>query len=108
MKILLTIAAAVALAAAPALAQDHAAHHPTAAAAKPAGSGDITPEKMHEHCAAAMTPKAQATPKHEHSADPAHAEHTAKAPGDAEMKAMHEKCAAMMARHKAHSAPAAK
>ena len=109
MKIRLTIAAAVvALAAAPALAQDHAAHHPADAAAKPAASGDTAPAKTHEHCAAAMTGKTDAAAKHDHSADKAHAQHTAKPPGDGEMKAMHDKCDAMMARHQAHPGPAAK
>ena len=108
MKTLLTIlAAAAALVATPALAQDHAAHHQhPEGAAKPADVGSTPPAKMHEHCAAPIAGAAQGTPQHAHPAGKSHGEHTMKGSHDAEMKAMHDKCAA--ARHKAHAPPAAK
>ena len=97
-------AAAMAFAAVPALAQDHAAHHPEgAAASKPMDMSKMTPEQMHKHCAMVMGGKMQGPPKHDHAADKlGHAPATTP-PTDAEMKAMHDKCADMMA---ATAAPA--
>ena len=98
--------AALALAAAPALAQDHAAHHPDAAAAsKPMDMKTMTPEQMHKHCAIMMGGKMQGGPKHDHSADKLGQAPATNPPTEAEMKAMHDKCADMMAPTKP-SAPA--
>ena len=106
----LMIAAAAAVAfAAPALAQDHAAHHPEGAAtSKPTNMEKMTPEQMHKHCAMVMGGKMQGPPKHDHAADKlGHAPATTP-PTDAEMKAMHDKCADMMAAKTAPAAPAKK
>ena len=102
-------AAAMAFAAAPAHAQDHAAHHPEGAtASKPMDMSKTTPEEMHKHCAMVMGGKMQGPPKHDHSADKlGHAPATTP-PTDAEMKAMHHKCAKMMAEKPAPTAPAKK
>ena len=102
-------AAAMAFAAAPALAQDHAAHHPEgAAASKPMDMSKMTPEQMHKHCAMVMGGKMQGPPKHDHSADKlGHAPATTP-PTDVEMKAMHDKCADMMATRTAPATPARK
>lgn len=111
MKTCLTIAAAAAMAfaAAPALAQDHAAQHPEAAAAsKPMDMANMTPEQMHKHCAMMMGGKRPGTPEHDHSADkPGHAP-AATPPTDAETKAMRDKCADMMAATKTPAEPAKK
>lgn len=112
--LLINIAAAIALAAAPAFAQDHAAHHPQGAtpaaksAAEPMDMANMTPEQMHRHCAAMMGGEMQGAPKHDHSADKLGHAPARKAPTEAEMKAMHDKCAAMMAEHRPPATPEAK
>jgi len=100
-SLLLSLAAAVALLAAPAIAQDHAEHHPAAVAAAPV----MTDVEMHAHCKATMGSKMQGKAEHNHGADkgaPVAGKITP--PSDAEMKKMHEKCAAMMAQEKAPEA----
>jgi hypothetical protein len=106
---LIIAAAMMAFAAGPALAQDHAAHHPEgAAASKPMDMSKMTPEQMHKHCALVMGGKMQGPPKHDHSADKlGHAPATTP-PTNAEMKAMHDRCAAMMAAKTPTAAPAKK
>jgi hypothetical protein len=101
MKTLLASAAALALAAAPAFAQDeHKAHHPDAASSASMDMSKMTPEEMHKHCAMLMGGKMQGAPKHDHSADKLGHAPATKKPTEAEMKAMHEKCAAIMAETK--------
>lgn len=99
--------AAFALLAAPALAQDHAAHHPEGAApaAKSMDMAKMSPEEMHKHCAMVMGGKMRGTPKHDHSADKLGHAPAMKAPTEAEMKSMHNKCAAMMADEKVAPSP---
>lgn len=107
MKLLLMIAfAAGALAAAPALAQDHAARDPDASAAAPADTANMTPEQMHEYCKGVMGQEMKGRVPHEHTAEKlGHAPPPPKPPSEAEMKKMHEKCAAMMAQDKKPAPP---
>lgn len=103
MKTLSIATFTLSLLAAPALAQDHAAHHPEspAPAAKPMDMDKMTPDEMHAHCAQLMGGKMHGPPKHDHTADKlGHAPATTP-PTEADMKAMHDNCAAMMADHKA-------
>jgi len=103
MKIIFAAAAAAALFAAPALAQDkHTDHHAAAVAEAPMDMSNMTPEEMHKHCSMMMGGRMQGTPKHDHSADKGSAP-AMKAPTEAEMKAMHEKCATVMAKAKPQS-----
>ncbi|MCX7586348.1 hypothetical protein [Phenylobacterium sp. 58.2.17] len=96
---ILTALAALALASAPALAQDeHKAHHPEAATPTTmADMSKMTPEELHKHCSMMMGGKMQGTPKHDHPADKLGHAPAMKKPTEAEMKAMHDKCAAVMA-----------
>ena len=97
-------AAAAALLAAPAIAQDHAAHHPateTAASAKTVDMAAMTAAEMHAHCKAEMGGKMMGKAAHNHGADkgaPVAGKMTP--PSAAEMAKMHETCAAMMAQDK--------
>ncbi|MDP3867469.1 hypothetical protein [Phenylobacterium sp.] len=102
MKTILVAITALALAAAPALAQqDHGAHHPDApASSDKMDMSKMTPEEMHKHCTAMMGGKMQGTPKHDHSAEKLGHGPTFNPPSEAEMKAMHEKCAAEMVKPK--------
>lgn len=99
--------AALAMSAPPALAQDHAAHHPeaTAPADRPMDMSKMTPEEMHKHCAMMMGGKMQGEAKHDHAADKLGHAPSKKAPTEAEMKAMHDKCAAAMADKPAAAPP---
>ena len=100
-SLLLSLAAAGALLAAPAIAQDHPDHHPAAEAAAPAKAMDMskmTDAEMHAHCKSEMGGKMMGKAEHNHGADkgaPVAGKTTP--PSAAEMKKMHEKCAAMMA-----------
>jgi hypothetical protein len=107
-SLIIAVAAMMAFAAAPALAQDHAAHRPEGAAASKAMDMDkMTPEQMHKHCAMVMGGKMQGPPKHDHAADKLGHTAASTPPTDAQMKAMHDKCAERMAA-KAVPAPPAK
>jgi hypothetical protein len=107
---LIALTAAAALGAAPALAQDHAEHHATAAtttatAPKAMDMANMTPEELHKHCSMMMGGKMAGKPKHDHAADKlGHAPATTP-PTEAEMKAMHEKCAAVMSEQKTDAPP---
>jgi hypothetical protein len=104
----LFFAAAIALTAAPALAQDHAAHHSEGPAAKPAGAAAYEPAAtMHAHCTAQTSGNPPAADKHDHSAHTHHHD-AGKAPSEAELKAMHARCAAAMAQHARPAAPSTK
>ena len=100
MKTFIVAAFAIALAAAPALAQDR-----QGAAAKPMDMDRMTPEQLHKHCSAMMGGKMQGRQQHDHTADKlGHAPKTTP-PTEAEMKKMHERCAAMMAESGKKAAP---
>jgi len=102
-NLMLSFAAAAALLAAPAIAQEHADHHPDAAAG--AAAPAMTDAEMHAHCKAVIGAKMQGKAEHNHSADkgaPVAGKTTP--PSEAEMKKMHEKCAAMMDEEKAPKA----
>ena len=88
----------------PALAQDHAAHHPAAdAAAAPKAMADMNDAEMHAHCQALMGQKMKGRVRHDHSTEKlGHAPPPPTPPSEAEMKQMHDKCAAMMADAAAH------
>jgi hypothetical protein len=99
--LLLTLAAAGALLASPAWAQDdHAGHHPPAdAAAAPKAMADMNDAEMHAHCQGLMGQKMKGRSRHDHSAEKlGHAPPPPTPPSNAEMKQMHETCAAMMAK----------
>lgn len=104
MKTLFAAVAALALTAAPALAEDppkgHAQHHHQHQDGAAPGAGmdmsRMTPEEMHKHCAALAGGKMQGAPKHDHAADKlGHAPGAAR-PTESQMKAMHDRCAAAM------------
>ncbi len=103
-SLMLSLAAAAALLAAPAIAQDHAGHHPateTATPAKSVGMAAMTDAEMHAHCKAEMGGKMMGKAAHNHGADkgaPVAGKMTP--PSAAEMTKMHETCAAMMAQDK--------
>ena len=100
--LLLSLTAAAALLAAPAIAQDHADHHPateTAAPAKEMDMSAMTDAEMHAHCKAMMGRKMEGRVPHDHSVDKlGHVPPPATPPSEAEMKQMHDRCAAMMAK----------
>jgi hypothetical protein len=97
--LILTLATAAALIAAPALAQTPSTS--AAGAAPPAKTMDMasmTPAQMHEHCQAMMGQKMKGRTPHDHSVEKlGHAPPPPTPPSEAEMKRMHDKCAAMMA-----------
>ena len=95
------------LAVAPAVAQDHGARADAAASKTPTDMEKMTPEQLHNHCAALMGGKMQGRPKHDHAADKLGHAPAATPPTGAEMKAMHDKCAAKMGDAK-EPAPSAK
>ena len=100
-NLLLNLAAAAALTAAPAIAQEHADHPATetAAPAKKMDMSAMTDAEMHAHCKAMMGRKMEGRVPHDHSVDKlGHVPPPATPPSEAEMKQMHETCAAMMAK----------
>jgi hypothetical protein len=102
MKMLVAAIAAAAMAA-PAIAQD--APRPADGRAKPMAMESMSPQQMHEHCAAVMGGKMQGKREHDHAADKlGHVPRTTP-PTEAEMKAMHDWCAAAMADAKTPAAP---
>lgn len=103
----IVVVTALALLSAPALAQDHTAHHADSAApaAKSMDMANMTPEEMHKHCAMLMGGKMRGKSKHDHSAEKLGGAAATTPPTEAEMKAMHEKCAATMADKKANPSP---
>lgn len=112
--IIISLTAAAALAAGPGFAQDqHAAHHPAAAAgAKAAPAGmmhDMDPAAMHEMCKSVMGKKMDPKSVHEHSREKGGMAMwpNGKPLTKDEMAKMHQQCAAMMDAHDATShAPA--
>jgi hypothetical protein len=100
MKTTMIAMAAAAAMAAPAVAQEHADHHPQATAAKPMDMSSMTPEQMHKHCSAMMGGKMQGRPAHDHAADKLGHAPKMTPPSEAEMKQMHDRCAAVMAEAK--------
>ena len=97
-SLILSLAASAALFAAPALAQDHADHHPATEAAAPKAMADMTDAELHAHCKALMAHKMDGRVPHDHNVDKSgHAPPPAKPLSEAEMKARHEKCSAIMA-----------
>jgi hypothetical protein len=103
---LLSIAAAAALLATPALAQEHAPPaKETAAPAKTMDMSKMTDAEMHEHCKAVMGHKMDGRVPHDHSVEKlGHAPPPAKPLSEADMKKMHDRCAAMMAKEPAPKA----
>ena len=100
-RILLSLAAAASLLAAPALAQQHADHHPAApaAASAPKSMDKMTDAELHAHCKALMGRKMDGRVPHDHSVEKlGHAPPPAKPLSAAEMKAQHDKCTAIMAK----------
>ena len=101
-SLILSVAASVALLAAPALAQQHADHHPAApaaAAAAPKSMDKMTDAELHAHCKALMGRKMDGRVPHDHSVEKlGHAPPPAKPLSAAEMKAQHDKCTAIMAK----------
>ena len=98
MRTLLLSLAAVALLSAPAIAQDHAAHHPATDTVAPARTMDMA-AMMHAHCKSEIGGKMVGKAAHNHAADkgaPVASKMTP--PSAAEMAKMHESCAAMMAK----------
>jgi hypothetical protein len=93
--LILSLAASVALLAAPALAADQKASD-AAASTKP--MSEMTDAEMHAHCKALMGHKMEGTPVHDHASmkgTPGVAK--TKPLSAAEMKAQHDKCMAIMA-----------
>ena len=98
-SLILSLAASVALLAAPALAQDHAAHHPSTEAATPKPMAEMSDAELHAHCKALMGRKMDGKVPHDHNTDKlGHVPPPAKPLSAAEMKAQHDKCTAIMAK----------
>lgn len=95
-NLVLSLAASVALLAAPALAADKKAPV-DAASTKP--MAEMTDAELHTHCKALMGHKMDGRVPHDHSVEKlGHAPPPAKPLSAAEMKAQHDKCTAIMAK----------
>jgi hypothetical protein len=94
-SLILSLAASVALLAAPALAHDPKAAV-DAASTKP--MAEMTGAELHAHCKGLMGHKMDGRVSHDHSAEKlGHAAPAAKPLSAAEMQAQHDKCTAIMA-----------
>jgi hypothetical protein len=105
--LLLSLAAAAALLAAPALAQERADHHPAAdaaaTAATPKPMSEMNDAELHAHCKALMGHKMDGAAIHDHASMKGTPGVSKTKPlSTAEMKAQHEKCTAIMADASAH------
>ena len=97
MKIVFAMAAAPAIAATSAFAQDeHKAHQPDAAVGAPMDMSKMTPDELHRHCSGMIGGKMQGAPKHDHTADKLGHAPATKKPSETEMQAMHARCEAVM------------
>ena len=94
-SLVLSLAASLALLAAPALAADQKASE----TATPKPMSEMTDAELHAHCKALMGHKMDGRVPHDHSVEKlGHAPPPPKPLSDAEMKAQHEKCTAIMAK----------
>jgi hypothetical protein len=94
-RLIMSLAASVALLAAPALAADQKA---SAGAGSTKPMAEMTDAELHAHCTALMGHKMDGRVPHDHSVDKlGHTPPPAKPLSAAEMKAQHDKCTAVMA-----------
>ena len=105
----LAATAAALMLSAPALAQEHADHHPAAkaeATAAPKPMSQMSDAELHEHCKGIMGRQMAGRVRHDHSAEKSHTAPPPPTPlSDAEMKAQHDKCMAIMAKASAGLKP---
>ena len=95
-SLILSLAASVALFAAPALAHDPKA---AVAAASTKPMAEMTGTELHAHCKGLMGHKMNGSVPHDHGVEKlGHAARPAKPLSAAEMQAQHDKCTAIMAK----------